>query len=520
MVTIIAERVSHDSGIRVALKFPFDRELAQKVKMLPGAMWSTKLNCWHIPDSPDVVSVLFENLGLYAFIDHDALKKSNPAYRNRSTGKEEKVIRKVSGQPFSVTGKFLEHMPEETSVNQGPGILKSERRGQSGRGIGKGSTESPIVQKTLTGQGAVLSRDVAHVTGTRTGPEKVSQGNVANSAVVLPHQDNISSGDVVPGLMKITTPDKAHGPGVPSIQGIGAGQFDLPRQDKASLKDVLLGHIAWADIERYRKWLEARRFPETTIRTYTSMMEAFLKFVAPRGASDCKAEDLVRMVNEYVLPNGLSYSFQNQLVSAVKKFYREICHNIIDPGEFTRPRIRHRLPNVLSKEEVKRILAAPMNEKHRVLLSVIYGCGLRRSEAILLELDDIDRDRMLVTVRQSKGFKDRIVPISPKLVGMIDSYIIRYKPMIYLFEGQRQGYPYSETSVEKIFVVAYTKAGIKKKITLHGLRHSYATHLLEAGTDLRYIQELLGHKSSKTTEIYTHVTEKSIQRIRSPFDDL
>ena len=127
---------------------------------------------------------------------------------------------------------------------------------------------------------------------------------------------------------------------------------------------------------------------------------------------------------------------------------------------------------------------------------------------------------MLLSIRQSKGFKDRIVPISPKLVELIDSYLARYRPVLYLFEGQRQGDRYSAGSVEKVFKMACQKAGIRKKISLHGLRHSYATHLLEAGTDLRYIQELLGHKSSKTTEIYTHVTEKSIQKIRSPFDDL
>ncbi len=298
------------------------------------------------------------------------------------------------------------------------------------------------------------------------------------------------------------------------------GSETLPGSRRVFLQDVVLGQVAMTDIERYRKWMEARRFPGTTVRTYTSMMEAFLKFVHPRTASECNAEDLVRMVNDYILPKGLSYSYQNQLVSAVKKFYRDIYQDVIDPGDFTRPRIRHRLPNVLSKEEVKRVLSAPMNEKHRVILSVIYGCGLRRSEVIMLESGDIDRDRMLLSVRQAKGFKDRIVPISPKLVEMIDSYIRRYKPVHYLFEGQNEGSPYSATSVEKIFNVACTKAAIRKKITLHGLRHSYATHLLEAGTDLRYIQELLGHKSSKTTEIYTHVTEKSIQKIRSPFDDL
>lgn len=129
--------------------------------------------------------------------------------------------------------------------------------------------------------------------------------------------------------------------------------------------------------------------------------------------------------------------------------------------------------------------------------------------------------RKLLIIRQSKGFKDRLVPLSDKLVQIIDLYLLHYKPEKYLFEGQYRGRRYSPESLEKVFRNAYEKAGIKKKdITLHGLRHSYATHLLEAGTDLRYIQALLGHKSSRTTEIYTHVTTHSIQKIRSPFDDL
>jgi integrase/recombinase XerD len=286
------------------------------------------------------------------------------------------------------------------------------------------------------------------------------------------------------------------------------------------LRDQKLSKTALDDIERYRRWLESHRYPPTTIRIYTSMMEAFLRFVAPKEASECNSDDLVRMVNDYILPRRLSYSYQNQLISAIKKFYREICREKIDPGAFTRPRSRHNLPNVLSKEEVKKILAAPMNEKHRVMLSIIYGCGLRRSELIMLEPEDIDRDRLLLSVRQSKGFKDRVVPLSVKLIVIIDDYLKRYRPVVHLFEGQYQGSRYSAASIEKVFRMAVGKAGIKKNITLHGLRHSYATHLLEAGTDLRYIQELLGHKSSRTTEIYTHVMEKSIQKIRTPFDDL
>jgi integrase/recombinase XerD len=154
------------------------------------------------------------------------------------------------------------------------------------------------------------------------------------------------------------------------------------------------------------------------------------------------------------------------------------------------------------------------------MLSLVYGCGLRRSEALELLPSDIDRDRKMIQIRLSKGFKDRIVPISDRTIEIIDTYLKRYKPERYLFEGQYRGEMYSASSLEKILKTACDKAGLRREISLHWLRHSYATHLLESGTDLRYIQELLGHKSSRTTEIYLHVTTKSIQKIRSPFDDL
>jgi integrase/recombinase XerD len=145
---------------------------------------------------------------------------------------------------------------------------------------------------------------------------------------------------------------------------------------------------------------------------------------------------------------------------------------------------------------------------------------LRRSELLNLKPADIDSKRGIVIIRQGKGKKDRIVPLSLKILEMLREYYSICRPKIWLFEGQNLGEQYSEYSLQSVLKQALQKTGIKKQVTLHWLRHSYATHLLEAGTDLRYIQELLGHNSSKTTEIYTHVSTKSIQQIKSPFDDL
>lgn len=153
------------------------------------------------------------------------------------------------------------------------------------------------------------------------------------------------------------------------------------------------------------------------------------------------------------------------------------------------------------------------------MLRLIYACGLRRGELLHMKISDIDSKRNIVIIRQSKGKKDRIVPLSQRILEMLRDYFRACKPKYWLFEGQA-GEQYSEKSLQSVLKQALKKAGIRKPVSLHWLRHSYATHLLESGTDLRYIQELLGHNSSKTTEIYTHVSTKNLQQIKSPFDDL
>ncbi|PKP39004.1 MAG: integrase, partial [Bacteroidetes bacterium HGW-Bacteroidetes-15] len=224
--------------------------------------------------------------------------------------------------------------------------------------------------------------------------------------------------------------------------------------------------------------------------------------------------------NEYILKNNLSASFQNQIVNSLKLYFRTLQNTEIEVDKIHRPRREHKLPNVLSKEEVKALLESLKNNKHKTMLSVIYACGLRRSELLNLKPSDVDSKRKLLIVKQSKGKKDRVVPISDKLIELLRNYFLAFKPKVWLFEGQQESVKYSERSLEEVLKKGVTLANIRKPVTLHWLRHSYATHLLENGTDLRFIQELLGHNSSKTTEIYTHVSTKSLQNIKSPFDDL
>lgn len=270
----------------------------------------------------------------------------------------------------------------------------------------------------------------------------------------------------------------------------------------------------------FKNYMNYRRYSQNTIKTYSDALDVFFRFFQNKTIENLTKEDLIQFNTEYILKKNLSSSYQNQIINAIKLFYRNRFNRSMEVDFIQRPRREKRLPNVLSKDEVKSILEAPTNLKHRAMLSLIYACGLRRSELLNLTLKDILSDRNLLFIRQSKGKKDRVVPISIKLIEMLRDYYKAYKPKTWLFEGQQLGEKYSERSIQLVLNHAVTKAKIDKPVSLHWLRHSYATHLLENGTDLRYIQELLGHSSSRTTEIYTHVSTKSLQQIRSPFDDL
>jgi len=273
-------------------------------------------------------------------------------------------------------------------------------------------------------------------------------------------------------------------------------------------------------IIRFEKWLLSKRYSKSTIKTYCDALRVFFTFHKTISIQHITMQHIIQFNNEYIIGRGLSISYQNQFVNALKLFYLIIQNTNFIIENIARPRREHRLPNVLSKEEVKILLSTIRNLKHRTMLCVLYSCGLRSGELLNLQPIHIDSNRNIILIKQSKGKKDRIVPLSSKILEMLREYYRLYKPQTYLFEGQLVGEKYDSRSLQLVLKQAVRKAGIQKPVTLHWLRHSYATHLLESGTDLRYIQELLGHSSSKTTELYTHVSTKNIQHIKSPFDDL
>jgi integrase/recombinase XerD len=273
-------------------------------------------------------------------------------------------------------------------------------------------------------------------------------------------------------------------------------------------------------ITQFIQWMESVRLSDKTVKVYSEALRSFFKFYNDIPAEEITNEDLILFNTKFILANKLSSSYQNQIINAIKKYYSIIEHKKLQIELVYRPKREKLLPNVLSKEEVKLILEAHSNLKHRAMLSLIYSCGLRCSELLHLKPLDIQSDRNIIVIKQAKGKKDRITPLSPKVLALIREYYKYYKPKVYLFEGQQPGTMYDDRSLQQVLKQALYKAKINKPVTLHWLRHSYATHLLESGTNLRYIQEILGHKSSRTTEIYTHVSKSGIENIKSPFDSL
>lgn len=291
----------------------------------------------------------------------------------------------------------------------------------------------------------------------------------------------------------------------------GSEQTDLKKYRKRKLTP---GYVPCP--ESYLQKLEVKKYAANTARSYISCFEKFINYFPDKDYKNIDETDINAYL-QYLVTIQRSDSYINLTINAVKFYYEMVLKM---PNRFysvERPRSVKPLPTVLSKSEIRSIIKSIKNLKHRCIISLLYSAGLRRNEIINLEITDINSQRMMIHIRGAKGKKDRFTVLSQKLLYELRRYFVKHRPKKFLFEGQN-GKQYSASSVRKILLNAVENAGIRKRVTPHTLRHSFATHLLEDGVDLRYIQTLLGHSSSKTTEIYTHVAKHSLNGIKSPLD--
>ncbi len=268
--------------------------------------------------------------------------------------------------------------------------------------------------------------------------------------------------------------------------------------------------------------LQLKAYSPSTIKTYRTEFGIFVQTIKSKPAKSITPDELKRYllycINELKLTENTIHSRLN----ALKFYYEQVLKREKFFFEIPRPKKQYLLPKLLNETEIRKLFNALSNKKHKAMLFTAYSAGLRVSEIVALKITDIDSRRMQILISQGKGKKDRYVNLSPVLLDILRNYVSSYqpKPNYYLFESATTGVAYPIRTVQQIFTNAKNQAGIKKEVGIHSLRHSFATHLLDKGTDIKYIKDLLGHFSIKTTERYLHVSTQQLVNIVSPFDDL
>ena len=270
---------------------------------------------------------------------------------------------------------------------------------------------------------------------------------------------------------------------------------------------------------KYVSTMKLQSLNETTIKTYQQHFKQLLKFFENTNPEEIPLDEIRQYILYLVKERKYSTSAQNNAINAIKFYYNNVLSREIDDFYLPRPRRAKTIPKILNELEVSKILKSINNLRNKSMIFLIYSAGLSPSELTYLRIKDIDSDKMKIFISSAKGYKDRYVILSEKILKLLREYFKMYKPTEWLFESN-PGQRYSKRNLQKSFQVAVKKSGIKKPATLSILKNSFAVHLLEKGVDIRYIQQMLGHKHSKTTMKYLRVSKRDLSSIQSPLDSL
>ncbi|MFZ1676538.1 MAG: tyrosine-type recombinase/integrase [Saprospiraceae bacterium] len=469
--------VHHQGEEWISVKFPYDKEKLELIRRLEGAMWNPQRRSWLVRPSPANV----ERLRAIFITPELQLRDESPLHSQAHN--QASSIAKPENQMGISHPETPPHLKSEKSIKASLASLD----------------DKTYIRLDFDYDENIISM-VRAISGRRW--SQTFKCWYVPDIPTLREKFGIKL-----DLVKDETGTITGGKDSRGFQSTNLTAFEkLPTDVKSRLLE-------------FRKWMEQHRYSEQTIRNYLNHLSQVFVFLGEMDIKEVRAEDIIRFNTEVIIKNKLSVSYQRVVTGAIKLFYSHFFDHAMDIDRLDRPFRENTLPIVLSKSEVERILKSSGNIKNRAMLSVLYSCGLRRGELLSLKISDLDKERNLIRISQGKGRKDRYVPYSEKLKGILREYYEKWKPKVYLFEGQNGG-KYSARSIAKVLERAVARSGVKKDVHLHTLRHSFATHLLEAGTDIRYIQEILGHSSPKTTMIYTHVSSRRIGEIKSPLDDL
>ena len=577
-----ASKITHRNETRIRVDFPYNAEMVSKLRQIPDARWSKTMGAWHVPytnETFEKLSLLFPDLTPTLSKEEGANVEGNPENtilltRNSTDSlptigarlevapqinikAAPRLIKKLSlptekvevqtkfatrfnGINIDITEKniFIKVPKNEADIR----YIRSFRnakwdsqhfcwivpnyRDNAEKIKGYFETRNPeiseyhsaIEKQTGTLEHTFTKDEMLIVNNFRILKVFFAYSNDVYTAIkMMPYSGWNSDGNywTIPALDKYMGELKL-------IAERNSLHFIYKEEQKSKVKP----RTSWVGMENFRACpqeyiakLQELRYSKNTLDTYKHMFEEFINYYRETEIDDITDTMIVEFLRYLVNERNISGSYQNQSINAIKFYFERVRGGERKIYTIDRPRKEILLPEVLSEEEVVKILNATENLKHKAIFMTIYSAGLRISELINLRIKDIDSGRMQIRIEQAKGKKDRYSLLSEKTLAILRKYVTEYKPKVWLFEGL-DGEKYSSSSIQANLKKSVDKVGIKKRITVHTLRHSFATHLLEAGTDIRYIQSLLGHSSGKTTEIYTHITTKGFEQIKSPLDNL
>jgi len=501
---VILKRVFHRGKWRILISFAIDSSLSGLVRQVEGSRYSNTHKSWYGDDNEETLKQVFMIFRDKVDIDISELMSTTKHGEFLPSEEDPNVQSNIRKEVIPVP----ENEPEESSLEIMPRKRIIEK-------VIERQRFSPVEFRINEEDGRLVIRFTGHYDkewieeirsfGRFYYDKTMKEFFLPWSVLTVDSLSDFFSSRGVEVIVIKTAPSEA----------LKSSRRELGDEIRGRDLDIK----ALEGLDQMRRYLDEVRYSERTNESYLALLELFFKYFQEKDPFTISAEDVSDFIHDFIVMNGYSKSYQNQVISAIKTFYRISGRSNLDLQLFERPRRSRALPKVFSKEEVQRILNATRNTKHKLLLWIIYSCGLRRSEITNIRLTDLDRDRSVLHIKEGKGRVDRIVPVSQKVWEKMAEYIDGYHPSKYLFEGQLGG-RYSSESVYRVFKEALKASGIKKDVGVHSLRHSYATHLHESGLDIRYIQELLGHRSTRTTEIYTHVSRRNLVVIRSPIEDM
>jgi site-specific recombinase XerD len=542
--TIKASRIIHNSENRILVEFPFDQAATTKLKQIKGSCWSKTLKAWHIPYTKEAfeqLRIIFPNL---EYENKNKSEEKTAATANQTQPEkfpeQSKVVR--NNISITVTGRrIMIKLPKQDTDTRFLSSIKYSRWDKKqfcwiipnypgNLELLKDHFKERITEITVheemaveAGQSTVreLKKNDLLIIKTKSGRLRLFFGfNKELTKVIktMPYHswETKNKSWSIPFAEKYLQEIKKQA----ALQNLNViyeeEETDSTRKSKMSPYDIKNFRRC---PDNYFNKLRELRYSEKTIKAYKEKFEEFMNYYSGKELEEIDENMILAYLRYLVIERKISSSYQNQAINAIKFYYEKVMNGNRKVYLIDRPIKEKILPNILSVKEVEDLLRVVDNVKHKAILMLAYSASLRLSELINVKIKDIDSTRMQIRVQQGKGKKDRYTLLSRKFLDLVRKYYVEYTPKEWLFEGAAGG-QYSTRSIQLIMKDAVKKAGIKKKVSIHSLRHSFATHLLENGTDLRYIQSLLGHESSKTTEIYTHVTTKGFDQLESPLDKL